>query len=254
MELNELTVMVTGGAQGLGLATAKHLTEQGAQLILLDLSEEQLAENADELGARYFVADVTDEARIGEIFTQLADESHVPRVCVNCAGIVLAMKMLSSQGDMEPSSFRKVIEVNLIGTYNIMFNAAKCMKDLEPINDDNEHGLIINTSSVAAFEGQIGQVAYSASKGGVAALTLPAARELARHGIRVNTIAPGLMNTPMLASLPDAAKENLIATTVFPKRLGHPSEFAMLCEQVIRNPLLNGTTIRLDGGVRLTAK
>jgi NAD(P)-dependent dehydrogenase (short-subunit alcohol dehydrogenase family) len=254
MDIDGLTVLVTGGAQGLGLATAEHLAEKGAQIILLDLLEDKLADVADSLGAKFYAADVTDESKLKEIFTKLSDELSVPRVCINCAGIVLAQKMFSSRGNMEPQTFKKVIDVNLIGTYNMMYYSSMLMKDLEPLNEDNEKGLVINTSSIAAFEGQIGQVAYSASKGAVASIALPAARELAVHGIRVNTIAPGLMNTPMLSSLPEAAYNSLIETTHFPKRLGNPSEFGSLCLQIIENPLLNGTTIRMDGAVRLSAK
>ena len=225
MELNGIAVLVTGAAGGLGLATAKHLSAKGARLIMLDLVKEKLDVEAKELKALAYDIDVTNTWAIEQTFASLREQDLIPRVCINCAGIVLAQKMFSSRGDMTPEVFKKVIDINLGGTYSIMYYAAKHMKDLEPINADNEKGLIINTASIAAFEGQIGQVAYSASKGGVASIALP-----------------------------ESAKESLIATTHFPKRLGKPEEFAKFCEQIIENPLLNGATIRLDGAVRLAAK
>lgn len=254
MELKGTTAIVTGAGSGLGQATAKYLKELGMDLVLVDLNKASVDEVATDLQALSFAADVSSDTDISNVFTGLANQNKIPRVCVNCAGIVLAMKMFGRKGQMDVNTFRKVIDINLIGTYNIMFHTIKHMLELKPVGVDGERGVLINTSSVAAFEGQIGQVAYSASKGAVASITLPAARELAPSGIRVNTIAPGLMDTPMLAGLPEAAKESLISTTHFPKRLGHGSEFAMLVEQIIKNPLINGETIRLDGAVRLAAK
>lgn len=244
MDLNNLVAVVTGGASGMGQACVNRLTEAGVKVAVWDRQE--TAEHAHS-----FVCDVSSEESVKHALQETIEQVGVPRICINCAGIAPAKRMVGKNGPMPLAEFNNVINVNLIGTFNVMRLVTEAMLTLPAINDDNERGVIINTASVAAFEGQIGQLAYSASKGGVAGMTLPAARELAQHGIRVNTIAPGLIATPMLGGMPEEVQESLIATTVFPKRLGSAKEFAKLATHIIENAYINGEIIRFDGAVRL---
>ena len=253
MDINGQAAVVTGGASGLGMATARALVGRGAKVALLDLPGERLDDAAREIGALGVACDV-GSAEAAERAVARAREANGPmRLLVNCAGIAPGRRIVGRDGGPMPlADFETAIRVNLIGSFNLLRLAAAEMAALEPVGaEEGERGVIVNTASVAAFEGQIGQAAYSASKGGVASLTLPAARELARFGVRVLTIAPGLLETPMRGGMPDKVRESLIATTVFPKRLGRPEEYAALVLHIVGNPLLNGATLRLDGAVRL---
>jgi NAD(P)-dependent dehydrogenase (short-subunit alcohol dehydrogenase family) len=250
MQIGNQATVVTGGASGLGLATGEMLAAAGAKVALLDIDAGRVAEAAAGIGAIGLQCDVGDAAAAEHALAE-ARQAHGPAtIVVNCAGIAAAKRIVGRDGPMQLSEFELVIRVNLIGTFNLMRLAAADMMTLEP-NAEGERGVIVNTASVAAFDGQIGQAAYAASKGGVVALTLPAAREFARHGIRVVTIAPGIFETPMLRGLPEAAQASLAAAVPFPKRLGRPDEYAMLVRQILDNPMLNGETIRLDGAIRL---
>jgi NAD(P)-dependent dehydrogenase (short-subunit alcohol dehydrogenase family) len=242
---------VTGGASGLGLASVQALAAQGARVVIVDLPSSDGKAVAESLGAAFVPADVTSE---DAVLTALdaAAELGTLRVAVNCAGIGTAARVVGRNGPFPLDLFRRTIEVNLIGTFNVIRLAAERIARAEPV--DGERGVIVNTASVAAFDGQIGQAAYSASKGGVAAMTLPIARELAQSLIRVVTIAPGLFETPMLAGLPDDAKASLGAQVPHPARLGRPAEFADLALAIIHNPMLNGETIRLDGAIRMAPR
>lgn len=253
MQLNGASALVTGGASGLGEATVRRLSAGGAHVVIADRQEDRGQALAKELERVTFVpTDVTDAEQVQKAID--AATSHAPlRVAVNCAGVGIASRTLDRDGkphDLE--LFKKVIMVNLVGTFNVLRLAAATMAKSEAI--DGERGVIINTASVAAFEGQIGQIAYGASKAGVHGMTLPAARDLSSVGVRVNTIAPGLFNTPMLASLPEKARESLAQSVVFPKRLGDPSEYAELVMTLVAHPYLNGETIRLDGALRMGPK
>jgi NAD(P)-dependent dehydrogenase (short-subunit alcohol dehydrogenase family) len=250
MQIQGQAAIVTGGASGLGLATAEMLAAGGARVALLDLDADRVAAAAGRLGGLGAPCDVADAAS-AELAVNAARDAHGPaRILVNCAGIAPPARIVGRSGPMPLADFARVIEVNLIGTFNLLRLAAADMATLEP-DAGGERGVIVNTASVAAFEGQIGQAAYAASKGGVAALTLPAARELARHGIRVVTIAPGIFATPMLMGLPENVQQSLAASVPFPRRLGQPAEYAALVEHVIANPMLNGEVIRLDGALRM---
>jgi NAD(P)-dependent dehydrogenase (short-subunit alcohol dehydrogenase family) len=244
--------MVTGGASGLGEATVRNIVGGGGRAVILDVSEEKGAGLVAELGdsAIFAKTDVTDEASVQAAVDRAMDIFGGVHIVVNCAGIGIAQKVLSKQGPHALDSFTRVIQINLIGTFNVIRLAAAKMAANTP-NEGGERGVIINTASVAAFEGQIGQVAYSASKGGVVGMTLPVARELASYGIRVMTIAPGLFETPMFDSLPDSVRKALGEMTPFPSRLGYPEEYALLARSIIENPMLNGCTIRLDGAIRM---
>ncbi|MCH8562966.1 SDR family NAD(P)-dependent oxidoreductase [Nesterenkonia sp. YGD6] len=254
MELTRASAIVSGGASGLGHATAKALIMAGAQVVVVDLPDaEGSTERADavsSLGGRaaFCPGDITDPATSREAVAAAAGRGPL-RVAVSCAGVATPGKLLGRDGPLSQEQFMGVLAVNVGGTVNLMAQAAAAMRDNEP--SAGERGVLINTASVAAFEGQIGQIAYAASKGAVASLTLPAARELARHAIRVMTIAPGLFETPMMAGLPEEAKESLRAKTLHPARLGAPEDFAQLVMQIVANPMLNGETIRLDGAIRL---
>ena len=251
MEIKDAVAVVTGGASGLGLATTKRLLDAGAQVVVIDLKgEEVVAELGDR--AKFVATDVTDEAGVAKAL-DVAESLGPVRINVNCAGIGNAIKTLSRSGAFPLDGFRKVVEVNLIGTFNVIRLAADAMSKNEP-NGEGERGVIVNTASVAAFEGQVGQAAYAASKAGVVGMTLPIARELARSGIRVNAIAPGLFLTPMMEALPQDVQDSLGKATPFPPRLGRPAEFAQLVRSIVENVMLNGEVIRLDGAVRLSAK
>ena len=252
MEIKNCVAMVTGGASGLGEATVRNIVANGGKAVILDVSEERGAKLVAELGdsAIFVKTDVTDEASVQAAVDRAIDAFGGVHIAVNCAGIGIAQKVLSKQGPHALDSFTRVIQVNLIGTFNVIRLAAAKMAANTP-NEEGERGVIISTASVAAFEGQIGQVAYSASKGGVVGMTLPIARELASYGIRVMTIAPGLFETPMFDSLPESVRKALGAMTPFPSRLGYPEEYALLARSIIENPMLNGSTIRLDGAIRM---
>lgn len=246
MKLENVKAVITGAGSGLGEGTARYLSERGAELLLIDLNEEGLKKVANDLGANYFVGDVSNEIEM----TKAVKDFEGVNCLVNCAGIAVGAKVVSSRGMHSLNLFEKVLNVNLIGSFNMLRLCADKMQSNDP-DHEGEKGVIINTASVAAYDGQIGQAAYSASKGGIVGMTLPIARELAAHGIRVNTIAPGLFSTPMLSGMSEEVQKSLIATTIFPKRLGTSLEYAMLVESILTNVLLNGETIRLDGSVRL---
>ncbi|MBA4502605.1 SDR family NAD(P)-dependent oxidoreductase [Marinobacterium marinum] len=253
MDFKNVPAVVTGGASGLGEGAARALAAAGAKVAIFDLNEERGREIAEELGGIFVRCDVSS-AESAEAAFAVAREVHgACGIAVNCAGIAPAGKIVGKEGPMPLENFDKVIQVNLVGSFNILRLAAADMATREP-NADGERGVIISTASIAAYEGQIGQVAYSASKGGVVAMTLQAARELARQGVRVNTIAPGLFLTPMMSGFPQEVQDSLAATLPFPQRLGHPDEYGMLVEQIVKNPLLNGETIRLDCALRMAPK
>lgn len=251
----DIKAVVTGGASGLGEATVRQLIRQGGRVAILDLNEERGNLLAGELGDSVIClpTDVTNEQEVTDSLVTAAEQFSGINVAVNCAGIGTPGKMLSKNGPMPLTQFEKVVQVNLIGTFNVTRLAASHMQQNEP-DSEGERGVIINTASVAAYEGQIGQAAYSASKGGVVSMTLPIARELASSGIRVMAVAPGLIDTPMFDGLPDAAREALAGMVPFPKRLGKPSEYAQLVQHIIENTMLNGEVIRLDGGIRMQPK
>lgn len=253
MDIEGASALVTGGASGLGLATARRLAAAGARVTIVDLPSSPGASVAEELGGSFAAADVTDAERIAAA-AALAAAAGPLRVVVNCAGIAPPAKVLDRDGN--PSSladFERVVRVNLIGTYNVIAQTSAVMAKTDP-TEGGDRGVIVNTASVAAFDGQIGQPAYSASKGGVHAMTLPVARELARHGIRVVTIAPGIMETPMLKGLPQAAQDSLGQQVPYPSRLGAADEYARLVLAIVDNGYLNGETIRLDGAIRMAPK
>jgi len=253
MDFKNVPAVVTGGASGLGEGSARALAAAGAKVAIFDLNEERGRQIAEELGGIFVRCDVSS-AESAEAAFAAAREAHGPcGIAVNCAGIAPAGKIVGKEGPMPLEAFNKVIQINLVGSFNIMRLAAAEMATREA-NDDGERGVIISTASIAAYEGQIGQVAYSASKGGVVAMTLQAARELARSGIRVNTIAPGIFMTPMMAGFPQEVQDSLAATLPFPQRLGRPEEYGMLVEQIVKSPLLNGETIRLDCALRMAPK
>ena len=246
MELNGIGALVAGGASGLGEATARELAARGARVTVADLNEERGAALAAEIGGAFAAADVTDEAQV-----QAAVESvEGLRLAVSCAGIGWAERTVKKDGPATLQPFETVVRVNLIGTFNVLRLAAKGMAAGDP-DAEGERGAVVMTASIAAFDGQIGQTAYSASKGGVAGLTLPAARDLARLGIRVCTIAPGLFDTPLLAALPQEARDALGASIPFPSRLGRPEEYAKLACHIAENTMLNGEVLRLDGALRM---
>ncbi len=253
MDINGQAAIVTGGASGLGEATARALAAGGARVTVLDRNEEGAAAVGKDIGGQGLACDVSDAASMEAAIAKAAEGHGPARIAVNCAGIGPAARVIGRDGPMDLDKFAQVIQVNLIGTFNTLRLAAAAMTDLDEL-DGGERGIIINTASVAAFEGQIGQAAYSASKGGVHGMTIPIARELARYGIRVLTIAPGIMGTPMLFALPQDVQDSLGATVPFPSRLGTADEYAKLVLHMCDNAYLNGETIRLDGGIRLTAK
>jgi NAD(P)-dependent dehydrogenase (short-subunit alcohol dehydrogenase family) len=253
MDIAGVTALVTGGASGLGLATATRLVADGGSVVIVDLPGSAGADVADRLGdrARFAAADVTLEADVGAALDAAAELGEL-RVVVNCAGVGPAAKVLGRNGVHELELFSRTVQINLVGTFNVLRLAAERMAALDLVGE--ERAVIVNTASVAAFDGQIGQAAYSASKGGVVGLTLPVARELAERQIRVVTIAPGIFETPMLAALPEAARESLGKQVPHPSRLGRPDEYAALVAHIISNPMLNGETIRLDGAIRMAPR
>ncbi len=254
MDIKGVSAIISGGGSGLGAATARALAAGGAKVALLDVNLDAANAVATEIGGIAVKCDVTS-ADSAQAAIAAAAAAHGPaRIAVNCAGIAPPAKIVGRDGPHDLDLFRKVIEVNLIGTFNMLRLAAAGMQGLEPVTADGERGVIINTASVAAFDGQIGQAAYGASKGGVHALTLPAARELARSGIRVVTIAPGIFLTPMMLGLPQDAQDSLGKQVPFPSRLGKPEEYASLALHIVANSMINGETIRLDGAIRMAPK
>ncbi|GGI77506.1 SDR family NAD(P)-dependent oxidoreductase [Legionella impletisoli] len=247
MNLEHQVAVITGGASGMGKACAVRFRQKGIRAIVWDLKIENHEEDSIE-------CDVSSASAVEKALEQTIEKVGVPRICINCAGIAPAKRMVGKEGAMPLDAFKRVIDVNLVGTFNVMRVIAEAMTQLDPLENSTERGVIINTASIAAYEGQIGQTAYSASKGGIVALTLPAARELAQFGIRVNTIAPGLIATPLLLNMPKEVQDGLAESVPFPKRLGKPEEFAFLVEHIIQNSLINGEVIRLDGALRMQPK
>ena len=255
MQLGSAKAVVSGGASGLGLATARRIIAAGGQAALLDISDEQGSASAAELGERstYIHTDVASESEVQNAIREAADFMGGITLAVNCAGVVGAARALGREAPMATEFFAKTVAINLVGSFSVAKEAANLMQHNEP-NDDGERGVIVSTASVAAFEGQIGQVAYSASKGGVVGMTLPLAREFARIGVRVNVIAPGIFMTPMVAGMTPELQASLAAQVPFPQRLGRPDEYAELVASIYGNAMLNGETIRLDGAIRMQPK
>ena len=253
MELTDTLAIVTGAASGLGRATALKLAGLGARLALVDLQADPLADLAGETGALVFACDVADGPASEAAFARILEERGRPHVLVNCAGIAPGARIVERDGPGSLAEFERIVRVNLTGTYNWLRLAASAMAQNAP-DADGQRGVIVNTASVAAYEGQIGQSAYAAAKGGVASLTLPAARELARHGIRVAAIAPGLFGTPMVEAMTHEVQERVLDIIPFPKRPGRPGEYADLALAIISNPMINGAVLRLDAGLRMQAR
>jgi len=253
MQVRDVPAIVTGGASGLGAAPARALAQAGAKVAIFDRDIETADALAEELGALAVECDVTSPTSAEAAVARLREDHGPCGIAVNCAGIAPAGRVVGREGPLPLEEFDRVIQVNLIGSFNIMRLAAAEMAEREP-NADGERGVIISTASVAAYEGQIGQAAYAASKGGIVAMTLPVARELARIGVRVLAIAPGLFATPMLMGMPSSVQESLAATLPFPRRFGQPEEFASMVLHMIDNPVMNGTTVRLDSALRMQAK
>ena len=253
MEIKGHAAVVTGGASGLGAATAEELARAGAKVACLDVNLDGARAVAERIGGCAVRCDVTDGEQAADALAPARDQHGAARILINCAGVGPAKRIVGRDGPMPLADFERVIAINLIGTFNMMRLAAADMQNLSPLADE-ERGVIISAASVAAFEGQIGQAAYSASKGGVAALTMPAAREFAQFGIRVNAIAPGIFHTPMLMALPEEAKKSLAAAVPFPKLLGRPDQFASLARHIIENTYINGEVIRLDGALRMAPR
>ncbi|KTC65798.1 3-oxoacyl-ACP reductase (plasmid) [Legionella adelaidensis] len=243
MHLDNQIAVITGGASGIGKACTEEFSKRGLKVIVWDKQPTSEAE--------YIECDVSSADSVESALKKTIDRLGVPRINVNCAGIAPAKRLVGKEGPMTFDAFKQVIDINLIGTFNVMRVLAHAMSTLSPVGESGERGIIINTASIAAYEGQIGQVAYSASKGGVVAMTLPAARELAQFGIRVNTIAPGLIATPLLLNMPEEVQKSLASSVPFPKRFGKPSEYANLALHLIENSLINGEVIRLDGALRM---
>lgn len=254
MDIAEHVAVVTGAGSGLGAATARRLAAQGAQVACIDLSVDTAAATARDVGGLALGADVSDSAAVQAAFEQIETQLGTPRVVVSCAGIGTGARILPRDGNLTIDAFARTLQVNLLGTYTVMSHAAKAMAASAPLGPDGARGVIINTASVAFEDGQIGQSAYSASKGGVASMTLPAARELARFGIRVMTIAPGLFETTMSSGLDDTIRGEILKSVPFPSRMGDADEFAKLVQSIVENPMLNGTTIRLDAAARMPIK
>ncbi|UZW53924.1 SDR family NAD(P)-dependent oxidoreductase [Sphingobium sp. JS3065] len=253
MELAGVAAIVTGGASGLGGATAARLARSGAKVTIFDLNADLGSAHAKDIGGLFLPVNVADEAQVRDAVAQAEAEHGVARVLVNCAGIGTPAKVIDREGKaLALADFTRTVSVNLIGSFNVLSKFAERLHSADPIGE--ERGVIINTASVAAFDGQIAQAAYSASKGGIVGMSLPIAREFARYGIRVMTIAPGIFWTPLLAALPQEALDSLGQQVPFPSRLGQPDEYAQLAESIITNPMLNGETIRLDGAIRMAPR
>ncbi len=256
MELEGKIAVVTGGASGLGAATARRFAAQGARIAIFDLNDELGADVAAELGdgASYHTVNVADEESVSAAIAEVMAAHGDIHICCNYAGIGTPGRTLGRNGPLPLEYFKRVLDINLVGTFNVTRLAVQEMAKHDPVIEDGCRGVVINTASVAAYEGQIGQAAYSASKGGVVGMTLPIARDLASFGIRVNTIVPGLIDTPMMAGLPEPARQSLAATVLFPKRLGQADEIAKVAQQIVENDYINGECIRMDGGIRMQPK
>jgi NAD(P)-dependent dehydrogenase (short-subunit alcohol dehydrogenase family) len=253
MDIQGTAAIVTGGASGLGGATAAMLAARGARVTIFDRDGETAARHADAIGGRAAIVDVTDDAAVDAALAEAAAAHGTARILVNCAGVAPAIKTVGKENVAHPlDAFRRAVEINLIGTFAVIARFAARLATDEPVGE--ERGVIVNTASVAAYDGQIGQAAYAASKGGVVGLTLPVARDLAQHRIRVMTIAPGIFLTPMLMGLPQAAQDSLGTQVPHPSRLGHPEDYAALVEAIVTNPMLNGEVIRLDGAIRMAPR
>ena len=249
-DINGLAAIVTGGASGLGAATAEMLAEAGAKVTIFDMNEEGGQAQAEKIGGLFIKVDVTDEDNVIQAVSTAQEKHGTARILVNCAGIATGAKTVGKENKPHPmGQFRKTIEINLIGTFNVITHFASQLAAADPIGE--ERGVIVNTASVAAFEGQLGQAAYSASKGGIVGMTLPVARDLAQFGIRVTAIAPGIFYTPMMAGMPQNVQDALGKQVPFPSRLGQPEEYALMVQSIIANPMLNGEVIRLDGAIRM---
>ena len=254
MQIEGVAAIVTGGASGLGGATADLLAKAGAKVSIFDLNEDAGEKRAAETSGAFFKVDVTDEAAVSRAIAGAEAVNGKARILVNCAGIGPPAKVIDREGAPMPlANFSKIVAINLLGSFNTLSKFAARIHDAEPVGTE-ERGVIVNAASVAAFDGQIGQAAYAASKSGIVGMTLPLAREFSRYGVRVMTIAPGLFLTPLLASLPQEAQDSLGRQVPFPGRLGDPAEFALMVEAIVRNPMLNGETIRLDGAIRMAPK
>ena len=256
MNVKGKVALVTGGASGLGQATVELLVKNGAHVVILDINMERGKALVDQLGtdkAIFDKTDVTSESQVKEVIARAIKTFGRIDICINCAGIGAGIKTVGKEGAHPLDIFKKVVSINLVGTFNVLRLCAEQMQKNAP-NGDGERGVIINTASVAAFDGQVGQVAYSASKGGIVGMTLPIARDLSRVGIRCVTIAPGLFHTPLFDTLPKEAYDSLCAQVPFPSRLGKPSEYALLVQSIVENPMLNGETIRLDGAIRMAPR
>jgi NAD(P)-dependent dehydrogenase (short-subunit alcohol dehydrogenase family) len=253
MRIEGSGALVAGGASGLGAATARLLSERGAAVTIADVNAEKGEELAAELGVRFVACDVREEAQVQAAVDAAAEADGGLRISVCCAGTGWAQRTTGSKGPHGLEPFELILAINLVGTFNVLRLAATAMRENEP-EEGGERGVLVQTASVAAFDGQIGQIAYSASKGGIVGMTLPAARDLAQYGIRVMTIAPGLFDTPLLAMLPEDAREALGQSIPFPSRLGLPAEYAQLAASIVENPMLNGETIRLDGALRMAPR
>jgi NAD(P)-dependent dehydrogenase (short-subunit alcohol dehydrogenase family) len=255
MNIQNSVFLVTGGSSGLGAACVRRFAVAGARVVIADVNDKVGQELAAELGdaVRFVLTDVTKEESVRLAVETAVNQFGALQGAVNCAGIAIAARVLARRGPHDLDAFARVVTVNLVGTFNVIRLAAETMSQGEP-NEQGERGVIINTASVAAYDGQIGQAAYSASKGGVVGMTLPIAREMAQFGIRVMTIAPGLFNTPMMAGLPEKARQSLAEQVPFPSRLGEPAEYAALAQHIIENPMLNGEVIRLDGAIRMAPR
>ncbi len=255
MDIQQKTILVSGGGSGLGRATAERLCGEGANIVIVDVDQTKGAATAQAIGSQalFVAADVTDEASVQNSIIQAQAHFGALHGAVNCAGIAIGERITGKRGPHRLDTFAKVIHVNLIGSFNVLRLVAAAMSQNEP-GLDGERGVIVNTASVAAFDGQIGQAAYAASKGGIVSLTLPAARDLATYGIRVVTIAPGLFDTPLMAALPEAARTSLGEQVPFPSRLGQPTEYAALVSHIFANRMLNGEVIRLDGALRMAPR
>ena len=252
--LKEIVAVITGGASGMGAVTAKTLAAQGVRVALWDMNIEAAQKLAEELGGAAFEVDVTSAKSVENAITATKEKLDTPRILINCAGILIGSRIIGREGPADMDHFMKTLSVNLGGTFNTLRVCAHAMSALEPLTEDGERGVIINAASIAAFEGQIGQAAYSASKGGIVSMTIPAARELSKFGIRVMAIAPGAVETPMMAGVKDEYREAIEKAVPFPSRMAKPEEFAELCLHIIQNGYLNGDVIRLDGASRLAAK
>lgn len=256
MNVKDKVAIVTGGASGLGLATVTRLVEKGAKVVIFDLNEAKAKEVVAKLGenAHYAIVNVADDESVQNGIKEAVDHFGAIHICVNCAGVATTGKTIGKKGVLALEEFNKAIHINLIGTFNVLRLAADEMKNNEPLTESGEKGVIINTASIAGFDGQMGQVAYAASKAGVAGMTLPLARDLSQFGIRVNSIAPGIFMTPLLETIPDKAVQKISESVEFPKRLGKPSEYADLATFIIEHEYVNGEVIRVDGGIRLSPR